>query len=152
MHTLAQVITAETEAFSAFHQLLLEEHACLSAGDINALAGIVLRKDAQAQRLNELAQERQQSLVAAGLLKEPDASTDWVSRLESNAAQAWRRLLETAEQARQQNQANGGLIDALSDYHHQALYTLQTLAAAEGVYGGDGRRVSGARGRLVGQG
>lgn len=109
------------ETIEAFIGVLRREQDALAAGDIDALAPLIVEKSALAARLNQFS---------------------------IDAATKYRDLVS---EARALNEANGKLIGLHMQHNQQALAVLMAAADNAATYGPDGQQQSGLGSRILGK-
>lgn len=140
-------IEVEVAALQGFVALLEKEQEILGQGRTDDLLPLVERKNELAATLANLADQRSQALVTAGLAADR-AGMSALLAMQSDADGAcalWSSLLTLAARARELNRVNGELIGLRMQHNSQALQAL--LGTPLGLYGPDGQntRVGGHR-------
>ena len=140
-------IEAEVSALQGFVALLESEQGMLGQGRTDDLLALVERKNQLAATLANLADRRNQELVAAGLAADRAGMAALLAmQPDADGARAlWSSLLTLAARARELNRVNGELIGLRMQHNTQALQTL--LGTPLGLYGPDGQntRIGGHR-------
>ena len=138
---LLQSLKSETETVSLFVELLRQEQSALSQGHTDDLPALVEQKNQLAERLGNLAAQRNALLAEQKFAADRPGIDTWCSRypLETSVADVWSKILTLAAEAKELNRLNGDLI-ALR-MRHNAL-TLEALRGGNqtlSLYGPDGQ-------------
>lgn len=143
---------AERDLVRNFLEILRSEQEMLIKGEAECLPAIAQGKTELAVRLSQLAEQRNQHLLAQGLSPNRKGMEIWLAAYPDAAAAAlvWRELLTLAEAARQQNQANGMAIGIRLSHNRQALELLQSAARSASLYRPDGQTDPLGGGRSIG--
>jgi flagella synthesis protein FlgN len=134
-------IAAECDATQDFIRLLQREQGILREKDVSELLALSREKGSQAQRLVELAGERNRWIESLGCSHD-HAGMERALQGHPEAAEAWSQLLQLAQTASELNKINGILINQRLRYNTQALAALQgpvQSAGLAGLYGADGQ-------------
>jgi len=152
-HTASEAVAAalerETEALSEFVALLTEEQKHLGAGDSEAVVALTSRKEAAAQRLAALGEQREAALVAGYGAAGRAGIERWLAEA-GQAGDLWQRLLALAAEARNLNQTNGKLIALHLQHNQKALDALLRAGDRAMTYGPDGQQRLGGGRRILG--
>jgi len=147
--TLHDCLLHETAEVAQFTELLEAEAAALDDGlTPEQLQSLTDRKTASAQRLQELANRRDALLAGLGLPGGHDG-TDRAAAADAQVGQAWARLLEASDRARQLNARNGALIDTHLRHTRRSLDILREIAGISNVYDAKGRSHSIQSGKKI---
>ena len=143
----------ELAALGAFTAVLQQEQQALVAGDIDKLIPIVEEKTGLAANLNRFAEERQRSIIAAGLPNDRKGLEAWLAGqpLTAQDHAEWKKLLALTGEAQALNDSNGKLIAMRIQHNQQALNVLLTAANQTTLYGPDGQTKSSGGGHLFGK-
>ncbi|MBN9125552.1 MAG: flagellar biosynthesis protein FlgN [Nitrosospira sp. 56-18] len=146
-------IAAERDATQDFIHLLQREQGILQEKDVSELLALSREKGSQAQRLVELASERNRWIESLGCSHD-HAGMERALQGCPEAAQAWSQLLQLAQAASELNKINGILVNQRLRYNTQALAALQgpvQSAGLSGLYGSDGQPRLFKGGRRLGE-
>lgn len=151
MRSLAEMLAAEVKLVETFIACLSEEQEALKAGDTDTLTAASGRKSTLAEQLNQLEDERNAFLKAAGLSPDRQGVQNWLGRNRADRAalQAWGRLMKLASEARELNNLNGQLIAIRLQATNEALATLTQQAQRSTLYGPDGQTTLRTGSRII---
>jgi flagella synthesis protein FlgN len=152
---LVKSLEAELRVFQDFIQVLQTEQDALVQGNVDPLLELARIKSEKVVLLSQLAESRARFLSAQGYSQEHGGMTKWLQKLRDEGnpqiAELWQQLLILAENAKQLNQINGGMIDTRLRNNQQALAILQAAANQTALYGPDGQTQSLGLGRPIGK-
>jgi flagellar biosynthesis protein FlgN len=146
-------IAAERDATQDFIRLLQREQGILQESDVSELLALSREKGNQAQRLVELAGERNRWIESLGCSRDHEGMQRALEGYPA-AAEAWHDLLQLAQIAGELNKINGILVNQRLRYNTQALAALQGTvqsAGLAGLYGADGQPRLFKGGRRLGE-
>ena len=149
MTALAALLKNEAALVVRFRDILLREQEILRSGTSEELAEINTAKLALADSLNKVGSERAQALSAG-----KDSAIDmqaWFSAhpRETESSRLWEGLLTVAREAREINELNGSLINALHQKTSDALSILTRSEADQSLYSRDGQAASSTGSRII---
>lgn len=149
MNTLLAQLCAEISCVQAFLAALGREEKAMLEGRFNDLAAITEQKTRLMDRMAELDRAREAAQCALGYEPGRAGASAAASAAGAATEQAWKSLLQLAEQARIANRRNGSMVYSHLDFTQRALHFLQ--ASTELFYGPDGVRkpTSSLRGHLA---
>ncbi|WDD95614.1 flagellar protein FlgN [Burkholderia sp. FERM BP-3421] len=127
---------ATVEAFASL--LAYEEKALTTPSPLEALPGIIERKNALIEQLASLERRRDSQLGALGF-PGGKAGMDQASGQDARLAGSWQLLQQSAERAQRANANNGMLVRIRMDYNERTLAVLRAVPERAGFYGPDGR-------------
>lgn len=143
--SLIQNLGRETELVREFSAVLGEERKLLKTGDYQALAAALERKVELAGLLGALTTAREAQMGALGI--RIAAGGQLVGRhVDPGTEAAWRSLVLAARTARDANEFNGAVVEALRGYTDEAIQVLRQRGDTATVYGRDGRTQTGPQG------
>jgi flagellar biosynthesis protein FlgN len=144
----------ELAALDRFIELLQQEQAALVAADVDKLQSLSESKQKQSEQLNSLVQQRIIMIERSGFSPDAAGIKAWLAGQPSAVVEAWHKLTNHAQIAKQLNQTNGKLIQTHLQFNQQALATLMSAAKVADVYGADGQPRTGASStqRSIGKG
>lgn len=146
---------AEFQAFQAFAATLQAEQDSLVKNDIERLTALAQTKQQQIDRLNQLADQRLQTIAQLGHPPNRAGMEAWAVQAGSEAVQAWRAVLRIAAEVHRTNRINGDLIDAHLQRNRQALHAVLRASGHANLYGPDGQPATiagnGASRRIIGE-
>lgn len=152
---LVKNLEAELQAFQDFIQVLQTEQNALVQGNIDPLLELARIKSEKVVSLSQLAESRTHFLSAQGYDQEHGGMAKWLQQQRDGGnpqiVELWQQLLALAENARQLNQINGGMIDTRLRNNQQALAILQAAAKQNALYGPDGQTQSLGLGKPIGK-
>lgn len=123
-----------------FLAVLQDEAKVLEDGAAEAaLAETTARKNTLAEALAAAAERRNAALAALGF-EADGAGLEAAAQAHSSLAAPRRQLLEAAEQARNQNEANGRIIEVFLDHNQRTLEVLRRLTGTGEIYDASGRK------------
>lgn len=144
---------AERAALQAFVTLLETEQQTLIAGQTEQLPPIADNKTLAVQSLNQLANARNNILLAHGATLAPGGIDACLKAHAPDSLPVWQDIQKLAAESQQINRSNGELIQARLKNNQQALTVLRTAAnSASGLYGPDGQPRLPTSGRTLGSG
>jgi flagella synthesis protein FlgN len=139
----AAVIEAELAAYGELCKVLQDEQDSLQRGDVEALQQLTERKSTQIERLAGLGADRADFLTRMQLPATPAGMQTWLREhagVHRDAlADAWERLLATAQEARALNDLNGSLVALRLNHSQAALAALHQAGRQHVFYGPDGQ-------------
>jgi flagella synthesis protein FlgN len=149
MTTLLAHLCAEISCVNDFLAALAREEKAMLDGRFHDLAAITEEKTRLMDRMAELDRVRESTQCALGFEPGRDGATAAANAAGEATEQAWKSLLDLAEQARNANRHNGSMVYSHLDFTQRALHFLQ--ASTELFYGPDGVRkpTSSLRGHLA---
>ena len=151
---LAACITREYGATQDFVEILREEQHALQQADISLLPALAAEKTHRAQQLAQLADARNRWLAMHGYPQDHPGMERGLQDCPA-AAEAWKELLQLAENANECNRINGILLDQRLRYVQQRLLVLQSSVSSipgAGLYGSDGQPQPFSGGRCLAEG
>lgn len=150
MSSLGRMLESEADAVSAFVFLLREEQEALTAGNADALPGIVGRKAAASATLASISAARNAELSRQGHAIDKAGVETWLKANAGDraAVAAWHRLQELAAEARELNRLNGDLIRLRMSHNAQMLEIL-LAANRQDLYGADGQTSATTTRRII---
>lgn len=136
-------------------QLLKTEQVSLVNGDVEKLGELTQEKSRRITLLTELEKKRNTYLSQLGYSSDAKGMQDYLSHpsTEVSAAEYWTHLLQISEQAKENNRANGILINRQLTRNQSALNILQQNNPAGSMYGPNGQstnNTSSGRGFVIG--
>ncbi len=150
---LAAALRDEQAVLSQFVNILQQEQAALTLGDVEQLNALVSDKTRLATRLAACADARHRLLAALHLLADRSGMSQWLARPEvaaSELGRTWNTLLSLASQAQTLNATNGILIANRLQHNQQALNALLAASNQAALYGPDGQTHTQGKGRSLG--
>lgn len=148
----AATLIEEQDAMRALTALLEQEQEQLIAADIERIAVLTEPKAQAAMRMAELTSKRHDALAAAGHQASEAGMKDWLetAAAPAQAADAWQKLIDMAEAAKEINRLNGMLINKQMVRNQNVLSMLQH-GSVQGspVYGPNGQTASKSVGRHI---
>lgn len=155
---LAQSVSDELAALRGFIKLLQQEQQALTEGDIDRLMPLVAEKARLASTLGQLADQRNELLMAAGLPNDRAGMESWLDRqrqttqvqIAQHTRNEWESLMGLAVEARALNETNGKLIGTRLQHNQQTLNALLAAGDRAALYGPDGQTRTSGGGRLFG--
>jgi flagella synthesis protein FlgN len=147
-------LAREYEVTDALLMLLRQEQACLVEANVNSVTDLLNEKSLLVAQATDLAVARHHALAAAGFEASETGMQAWIATQEpqSEAAQAWKKLIDLAREAKEINRTNGLLINQQLSRNEAALNILRGGESSANTYGPNGqtspRPVS--RSRVVG--
>ena len=150
---LAKLVGDELAELRTFVGVLQKEQQALSEGDIDRLMALVADKTSLSSHLGQLAEQRNEMLVAAGFPRDRAGMDGWLTQQTLNAQTTrsnWQNLLTLAAEARALNETNGTLIGTHLQHNQQALNALLTAGNQAALYGPDGQTRPSGGGHLFG--
>lgn len=150
---LAAALRDEQAVLSQFVNILQQEQAALTLGDVEQLNALVSDKTRLATRLAACADERHRLLAALHLPADRSGMSQWLAGPEVAATelgQTWNTLLSLASQAQALNATNGILIANRLQHNQQALNALLAASNQAALYGPDGQTHTQGKGRSLG--
>ncbi len=154
MHTSAspaRTLAEELATCRSLLELLASEQDLLVKAEVDGLGRTSEEKARLVASMNALAQQRHQSLAAAGFPASEAGMQDWLkqSASEVRAQQDWNSLIELAREAREQNRLNGVLIAQHMTRTQKTLNVLQGAPVGGALYGPDGQATGAGTGRRL---
>jgi len=148
--SLLRVVTAELDIVQRFVSLLGVEQAALSSGDTDQLPELIEQKNLTANQLGTLAKERNTVLAAQGYAADRAGIEAWCEHYprHTDVAEAWKKTISLASEARELNNINGKLITLRMQYNAKALEALRGGSNSLDLYGPDGQSTSLGRIRI----
>lgn len=138
--TLRQVIAGEAVLLKQFVELLRREQASLTQGVADDLPQIADQKNGLVVQLNQLSAKRAAFLEALGLSADRAGIDAWCAQAQNQeAAEAWRRVMMLAAEAKELNRVNGELIQIRMQFTAKALEALSGAKNSLELYGPDGQ-------------
>lgn len=149
MTALAALLKNEAALVVRFRDTLLREQEILRSGTSEELADINTEKLALAESLNGAGAERARAL-SAGKDNVIDMQV-WFSAhpREAESIKLWDGLLKVAREAREINEVNGSLINALHQKASDALSILTRSEAEQSLYSRDGQSAPSTGSRII---
>jgi len=146
------LLREEEGALRVFLDLLRHERQALLDGDAETLQEITSGKSAASQRLDQIEKRRKDLQAEAGVAPGKAGFETWLAQQAGSSSlhSAWQSLLRLAEQARDLNLGNGGLIALRMQHNQQALAVLLGSGEQTALYGADGQTRTGGAGRSLG--
>lgn len=149
MSTVAALLKREAELVSRFKSTLLREQAILRSGNTDGLTEISEEKISLVDSLNQTGTERSRILSSQG-----EVAIDmqaWLSAhpKETEAAALWDGLLTVARDARDINNLNGSLINALHQKTSEALSVLTQGQVDQSLYSSTGQSSQNTGSRII---
>lgn len=147
---LRDVLQAERNQFCVFLRVLEQEQEVLKQGNAEALNGVVDSKDQSAERLGELATQRNALLQQSGFPPDRPGIEMILANLptDNDLAALWADTIALATRAKEINRVSGVLVDLRMHFNGQVLDALHGTPSSPSVYGPDGQTHPRARGRL----
>ena len=137
---MLQTIEGEVALLEQFVELLRREQASLTRGVADDLPQIADQKNGLVIQLNQLSAKRAVFLEASGLSADRAGIDTWCTQAQNQeAAEAWRRVLLLAAEARELNRINGELIQIRMQFTAKALEALSGAKNSLELYGPDGQ-------------
>jgi flagella synthesis protein FlgN len=149
MSALATLLKSEAALVVRFRDTLLLEQEILRSGNAEELADINTKKLALVDSLNGAGVERSR-ILSSGKTTTIDMQA-WFSAhpLEAESAALWADLLKIAREARELNELNGNLINALHQKTSDALSILTRSEAEQSLYSRSGQASSSTGSRII---
>jgi flagellar biosynthesis protein FlgN len=142
---------AECNALRAFVALLETEQQTLLSGESDPLLALADSKVEAVHELNNLAQARNNDLLAFGAETGSGGLETWLQENAAGSLPVWYDIRQLAMRAQQLNNTNGELIRIKLRHNQQALAALHNAANnADGLYGPDGQPHLPTSGRTLG--
>jgi flagella synthesis protein FlgN len=147
---LLRAVNAEKEVVQSFVDLLGLEQAALAAGNTDQLPTLIEQKNLSANQLATLAQERNSILSAQGYAADRAGIEAWCEKhpRQTAVAEAWKKTISLASEARELNNINGKLITLRMQHNAKALEALRGGSNSLDLYGPDGQSTSLGRMRI----
>jgi flagellar biosynthesis/type III secretory pathway chaperone len=139
-HGMYACLLQEIDLAQQFSILLGQEFSAITTRDIATLEAIIRDKRLLVEQLENLEQQRNALLDAAGFITGPEgtgACLQWCDRQQQLASQ-WDRLQVLAAECRQKNRKNRLLIELCGQHTYAALCVLRGEEPRLGTYGADG--------------
>ena len=153
--TFVRALEAELVAYNGLCELLREEQASLTQGDVERLQQLTERKARQVEQLAALGATRSAYLQDLRLDADPAGMEAWLQTGAGSQRQAltqtWQNLLDAAREARILNDLNGGLLATRLNHSQSALAALHAAGRQHLVYGPDGQNDFRAANRDLGR-
>ncbi len=138
---LAQAISAELKCARMLQEILQREQAALKSTDPDQVLEISREKQQAVKQMQACSGQRENLLASFGIAA---GSTELNQLFQSGSATActdlWRQLGEAAEQLRQQNEINGGILALNQRHNKQALDLLCGRSESRNTYGATGEQ------------
>jgi flagellar biosynthesis/type III secretory pathway chaperone len=136
---IAALVRAERAGVQALLEALSAERQLLAEGDTDRLTEIGVRKRELLLNIAQLGEQRNRLLHRQGVSSDSRSLRAFMNNTAATEElrAEWRMLLDTTEQARRLNDANGLIIEAGMRTNQQALSMLLS-AASGGTYGPGG--------------
>lgn len=148
---LSQALGEELAALGKFIALLQREQELLKQADTESLLPLIEEKNLLANRLGTLAQARENELKRHALEAGRKGMEAWLARVgKDKDRQAWQKLMQLANEARDLNVLNGKLIGMHMQHNQQAFSALMNATNRAMTYGPDGQQQAGLGGRILG--
>jgi flagellar biosynthesis protein FlgN len=146
---LGRLLELEEEQMGQFVALLEQEKDLLIAGEVDALVALSEEKTKSYRLLQRVHDQR---AILLGNWKGDNSGQSIAALLESipELGARWQKILNLAEQANEQNQINGRLINERLAHNQAALSVLMAAAERPQFYGADGRARASGTGRILG--
>jgi len=149
MSTMAALLKRETELVARFKSTLLREQEVLRSGNTDGLTELSKEKLSLVDSLNQTGAERSRILSSPS-----EATIDmqaWLSAhpKETEAAVLWDGLLAAARDARDMNDLNGSLINALHQKTSEALFVLTQGQVDQSLYSSSGQSALNTGSRII---
>jgi flagella synthesis protein FlgN len=138
VNTLLADLCAEISCLKDFLAALNREEKAMLEGRFHDLAAITEEKTRLMDRMAELDVVREATQCALGHLPGSEGGSAAAHAAGEATEQAWKSLMQLAEEARSANQRNGSMVYSHLDFTQRALHFLQ--ASTELFYGPDGVR------------
>ncbi len=147
--SLLQLIVAEAELIGTFITTLQIEQNDLNHGLTTNLPELAERKTALAEELTALAKQRHDFLAAQGFAAGRKGMESWCSAHpgERGIFEAWGKILQLADEARELHRLNGELISVRMQYNASALNILRGNHSLD-LYGPNGQSTAPANRRI----
>jgi flagella synthesis protein FlgN len=147
---LLRAVTAEMDVVQSFVDLLGVEQAALASGDTDQLPALIEKKNHFASQLGILATERNSILAAQGYAADRAGIEAWCEKhpRQTAVAEAWKKTIALASEARELNNINGKLITLRMQHNAKALEALRGGSNSLDLYGPDGQATSLGRMRI----
>jgi flagellar biosynthesis protein FlgN len=141
----------ECNTLRAFVTLLETEQQTLLSGQSDPLLALADSKVQAVHELNNLAQARNNDLLAFGAETGSSGLETWLQENAAGSLPVWYDIRQLAMRAQQLNHTNGELIRIKLRHNQQALAALHNAANnANGLYGPDGQPHLPTPGRTLG--
>jgi flagella synthesis protein FlgN len=140
----------EQQLIATLIKLMKQEQGFLVSADADGLTAVTPQKSQLVQQMATLAQQRHQTLGAAGFAQDEAGMKDWLDSASDGAATAlWQDLLALTREAKELNRVNGMLINKQMNHNQHIINAMRTPAnsADAGFYGPSGQPTSGATSR-----
>lgn len=141
MSALLRQMSEEISLLQVFVELLEREAEALASHRFELLPQLTPRKAKAAERLAACDAEREQLLTALGYPANRAGAEAVAAAGGPLLQQAWTRLVDLAERARDLNHRNGVTVHAHLDFTRQSIAFLQT--GSRPLYGPDGQHRAG---------
>ncbi len=132
---LAHIVGAQIQCAQQLRGLLLEEHLALSDNNLDQLSEVCSAKLYAARQLEQLGIQFEQARPPSKTASQPPPSPELVLT-ETGLSEQWHQLSALARECRDQNRANGALLDARASQVRNGLKALQAAPASS--YGRSG--------------
>jgi flagellar biosynthesis protein FlgN len=138
---LVHAIAEEAQVVQQFVDLLSLEQTALSAGDTDGLPALAEQKSKLAVRLDNIAAQRNATLVAMGFTTDRSGIEAWCIQhpAEKITMDTWASIIKLAREARELNRLNGELIQLRMNVTAAALEALRASKNSLDLYGPDGQ-------------
>jgi len=149
MSIASKLLKREAELVLRFRDLLLREQQILRSGKSEELAELNTLKLTLVNDLNLVGAERARALSSTE--KDTVDMQAWFSThpQEHEAAGLWKRVLDTAREARDLNELNGNLIQILHQKTSDALAILTQGKDGQSLYGSNGQAFKSTGSRII---
>lgn len=150
MASLADLITAEANAVSAFVLLLQQEQEALKKGNADALPAIIEQKNLAVANLAPISSARNACLAQAGLAADRFGVEKWLEMnpKDTRTQTSWLKLQTLATEARELNRLNGELIRLRMSHNSRMLESL-LASNRQDLYGANGQTSSAPTSRII---
>jgi flagellar biosynthesis/type III secretory pathway chaperone len=119
-------------------EILQREHSALMGRDTAAIEQITHEKQQQIARLEESSRQQTSSLHSAGYTEGSIKADSWIKQHHRELLPSWQKLQTLLSRCKQQNQINGGIIEANRRHTQLALGVLLGKPQETQTYGAGG--------------
>ncbi len=138
---IVDFLSQEIALMTQLSELLQKEQAALVDNEINVLNQFTQEKSILVNQVNELERQRAQQLLSLGFANTLDGIALFLQQAGEPASSNWQALLTLTAQARENNRANGLLINRRLLQSQAGLESLQQNNPTGNLYGPSGQAV-----------
>lgn len=138
---LTQAISNELNCARMLQEILQREQEALKSTDPDQVLEISREKQQAVEQMQACSGQRESLLASFGIASSPnDLSQLFQSGSAATCADLWHQLGEAADQLRQQNEINGGILALNQRHNKQALDLLCGRSENRNTYGATGEQ------------